>query len=72
MEEQTLKYEEAIKRLESIVRLLDEGEVSLDESMTLFKEGLSMVQICRAQLDKAEGEIKILLNGEFTDISEQF
>lgn len=71
MEEKTKTYEEAIGRLEDIVRALDAGEVGLDESLMLFKEGLAMVQTCRAQLEKAEGEIKILLDGEFTDFVKQ-
>ena len=71
MEEKTLSYEEAMTKLETIVQTLDRGEVGLDESINLFKEGLSMVQACRAQLDKAEGEIKILMNGEFTDFADQ-
>ena len=71
MEDKTISYEEAMNKLETIVQTLDRGEVGLDESITLFKEGLSMVQACRAQLDKAEGEIKILMNGEFTDLADQ-
>lgn len=71
MDEKELSYEEAMNRLEDIVRTLDMGEVGLDESITLFKEGLTMVKECRSQLDKAEGEIKILLNGEFTDWAQQ-
>ena len=71
MEENKVSYEEAMNRLEDIVRTLDMGEVGLDESITLFKEGLTMVKECRSQLDKAEGEIKILLNGEFAEWTQQ-
>ena len=71
MEENKVSYEEAMNRLEDIVRTLDMGEVGLDESITLFKEGLTMVKECRSQLDKAEGEIKILRNGEFADWTQQ-
>ena len=71
MEENKVSYAEAMNRLEDIVRTLDMGEVGLDESITLFKEGLTMVKECRSQLDKAEGEIKILLNGEFADWTQQ-
>ena len=71
MEENKVSYEEAMNRLEDIVRTLDMGEVGLDESITLFKEGLTMVKECRSQLDKAEGEIKILLNGVFADWTQQ-
>ena len=51
MEENKVSYEEAMNRLEDIVRTLDMGEVGLDESITLFKEGLTMVKECRSQLD---------------------
>lgn len=38
---QELKFEEALARLEEIVRLLEQGESTLDESLTLFEEGSS-------------------------------
>lgn len=71
MDDKQMSYEEAIIKLENIVKQLDQGEVSLDESIKLFKEGLTMVENCRKQLDKAEGEIKILMNGQFTDMAIQ-
>lgn len=57
-----LKFEEAMARLEEIVRLLEQGESSLDESLGLFEEGVKLARFCNDQLDKADAKIEIMLN----------
>ena len=54
-------FEEAIARLEAIVAQLDEGALSLEESVAAFKEGMELTKYCRGQLDKAELEFKKLV-----------
>ncbi|HHY03950.1 MAG TPA: exodeoxyribonuclease VII small subunit [Thermoanaerobacterales bacterium] len=61
-----IKYEKAVKRLEEIAEKLEVGNLSLDESLALFEEGIKLINICSKILDKAEGKIEILekdLNG---------
>ena len=53
-------FEQALARLEEIVRALEVGQAPLDGSLALFEEGISLVKLCNRQLDEAEQKIKIL------------
>ncbi|HHU08035.1 MAG TPA: exodeoxyribonuclease VII small subunit [Clostridiaceae bacterium] len=55
-----LSYEDAVKRLEEIVNLLEKGEASLEESLDLFKEGMALSKICELKLAAMEEEISKL------------
>ncbi len=55
------KFEECIQRLEGIVRELEQGEVPLERSLTLFEEGMQLSSSCRKELEEAEGKVEILL-----------
>ena len=57
---ENLSFESAIVRLEEIVKLLEKGNSSLDESLKLYEEGISLVRCCNTALDTAENKIKIL------------
>ncbi len=64
MKKQTLPenmtYEEAMERLSEIVRLLDGGKLSLDDSVKLFEEGAALARFCDNSLKAAELKIKQL------------
>lgn len=66
-----LKFEEAMQRLQEIVRKLESGEASLEESMKLFEEGAKLSSQCYQLLDKAEQQVtqlaKIPLEEEVQD-----
>ncbi len=65
-----LSYEEAIGALEQIVSKLESGEISLDESMSLFKKGMALSQICAAKLTSIEKQITQLIekpNGQIEE-----
>lgn len=53
-------FEESVARLEEIVRLLENGTATLDESLKLYEEGISLVRVCNDKLDSAEKKIKVL------------
>jgi exodeoxyribonuclease VII small subunit len=55
---QTLSFEAALKRLEEIVRLLESGEATLDESIELYGEGDRLKQQCEARLQAAQARIE--------------
>ena len=57
-------FEESIARLEAIVKLLESGEASLDESIKLYSEGVKLVGECNKKLDETERKIKLLVVGE--------
>ncbi len=56
-------FEESMLRLEEIVARLEQGEVSLEESMTLFEEGTKLAAACGKQLDTAEQKVWKLTKG---------
>ena len=56
-------FEESVGRLEEIVRMLENGTASLDESLKLYEEGIALVRTCNSQLDSAEKKIRILTQG---------
>ena len=51
-------FEEALARLEKIVDKLDDGNLPLDESIALFKEGTTLAKVCRDKLAEAEVQVK--------------
>ena len=55
-----ITFEQAMLRLEEIVRGLEGGNVPLDESLAMFEEGVALVKLCNNRLDKAEQKVKIL------------
>ena len=56
-----LSFEEALARLESIVRRLEEDELSLEESLALFERGVMLARLCARQLDDVERRIELLV-----------
>lgn len=57
-----LKFEDALARLEEIVRRLEQGEARLDDALQLFEEGVKLARLCNKELDEAEAKIEIMLN----------
>ncbi len=70
MTQNNMTFESATARLEEIVKLLEKGNTSLDESLKLYEEGITLVRFCNSALDNAEKKIKMLVidgNGEITE-----
>ena len=55
-----LSFEQSMKRLDEIVKLLENGDLPLDESMKLFEEGSILCNNCSGMLNQAEEKIKQL------------
>ena len=55
------KFEERLQRLDKIVHELEKGDIPLEQSLTLFEEGVQLSSDCRKELDEAEGKVEILL-----------
>jgi exodeoxyribonuclease VII small subunit len=53
-------FEEQLTALESVVERLERGELSLDESVRLFEEGIKLSNACKKELEAAEGKIQLL------------
>ena len=67
---ENMTFESATARLEEIVKLLERGNSSLDESLKLYEEGVALVRFCNEALDSAEKRKKVLspsINGEMIE-----
>ncbi|MCS6896833.1 MAG: exodeoxyribonuclease VII small subunit [Nitrospira sp.] len=56
-----VKFEQAMARLEAIVAELEKGDLSLDESLKIFEEGVRLSKHCLRVLEEAERKIEILV-----------
>ena len=59
--EETPSFEAALKRLEEIVQKLERGELSLEESLTCYEEGIRLSRVCHGKLEEAERKIEMLV-----------
>lgn len=58
----TKNFENSMKELEEIAEKLSDGEVSLDETIKLFENGMKLSKSCQKMLEDAEKKVNILLN----------
>ena len=71
MAEKKMSFEENLKELENIVQRLEGGNVSLDEMLELFQQGIARTKECNAQLKNAEQKISILLKNDDGELEER-
>ena len=55
-------FEKALQELERLVSSMEEGELSLEDSMKAFEKGIKLTRECQTALQKAEQKVQILLN----------
>ncbi len=55
------EFEKSLARLEEVVKRLESADLSLDEAMSLFEEGVKLSRDCQKKLEEAEGKVEILL-----------
>jgi len=62
------KFEEALDRLEEIVKRMESGDMTLEESLKAFEEGIKLSRLCAKKLDEADRRVELLLreDGELT------
>ena len=66
-----MTFEQALSRLDEIVKLLERGDAPLEESLKLFEEGTALVNRCGTALDKAEQKVTILMKSETGEVTEK-
>ncbi|MDF2520620.1 MAG: exodeoxyribonuclease small subunit [Clostridia bacterium] len=66
-----MTFEQALERLEEIVSKLESGNVSLDESIEIYQEGIMLSKQCSGMLQEAEGKVMAIVNKE-QDVLEEF
>ncbi|WP_433971758.1 exodeoxyribonuclease VII small subunit [Tunturiibacter lichenicola] len=55
-------FEQQLAALESVVERLEKGELSLEDSVRLFEEGIKLSDACKKELEAAEGRIQLLVD----------
>ena len=63
-----IKFEETLKKLEKIVQDLEKGDLSLDEALKKYEEGITLSRLCAQRLENAKKKIDVLVKnkkGEF-------
>jgi exodeoxyribonuclease VII small subunit len=55
-------FEKAMEDLEALVSAMEDGELSLEESMVAFEKGIKLTRQCQSALQKAEQKVQILIN----------
>ena len=65
----TVNFEASLQKLKKIIEKLEGGDISLEESVKSFEEGIGLVKECQKQLSQAELKVKKLLDsGDTVDL----
>ncbi|HEB78247.1 MAG TPA: exodeoxyribonuclease VII small subunit [Methylothermaceae bacterium] len=64
MAKRKLGFEEQLKELEQIVARLEQGDVSLEESLKLFEKGVKLARACQTALQEAEQKVQVLTQND--------
>lgn len=67
-----VSFEDNIKKLDEIVKLLERGDLPLDDMIKLFEQGVAISKLCKQTLDEAEQKVSVLLSGEEAPKTEEF
>ena len=60
MAKKEMTFEAAMDRLEEVLRRLENGNETLDDSLKLYEEGIALIRACNTQLEAAEQRIRVL------------
>lgn len=58
------KFEDALEKIEDIVKKMEAGDMPLDEALKSFEEGIKLIRFCSAKLDDAQRRVEVLLGEE--------
>ena len=63
-------FEKSLEKLEALVEKMEDGDLSLEESLKTFEEGIKLTRECQQALRKAESQVKLLIeqNGEVSEV----
>ena len=71
LQKENLTFEQELAKLEIIVKSLENGSAPLDDSLSMFEEGIALVRFCSDKLVNAENKIKILVSDASGNVTEQ-
>lgn len=64
-------FEANLRQLEQLVQQMEQGELTLEQSLSTFEQGVALTRACQQALDKAEQKVNLLLQDEQGAISRQ-
>jgi exodeoxyribonuclease VII small subunit len=62
-----IKFEDALKKLEKIIEEMEQGDMSLDEALKKYQEGLELSRVCSQRLENAKKKIDVLTKNKKGD-----
>jgi len=62
-----IAFEQALAQLERVVAELEQGEMTLDEALATFQEGVKLLRLCITKLNKFEEQIEVLLEDYYAE-----
>ena len=62
MAEKNIMFNEAMEQLEEIVRQLEQGDVPLEQALTLYQKGMELSKVCHDKLQNAEKQLVTMMN----------
>ncbi|GKW44386.1 MULTISPECIES: exodeoxyribonuclease VII small subunit [unclassified Planococcus (in: firmicutes)] len=62
MAEKEIMFNQAMEQLEEIVRQLEQGDVPLEEALTLYQKGMELSKVCHDKLQSAEKQLVTMMN----------
>ena len=71
MNQKELSFEQASKNLDKIIEKLENGNLTLDESVKLFEDAKELVAICQKHFMLAKGKLSVIRDG-FEDVLKEF
>ncbi|MGB1188638.1 MAG: exodeoxyribonuclease VII small subunit [Pseudomonadales bacterium] len=63
-------FEASLEKLEAIVETMESGELTLEESLKAFQEGITLTRACQKALSEAQQEVKILMSDDPASIAD--
>ena len=69
--ENNMTFENAMSELEGIVKKLELGSLTLDESLAAFENAVGLIKLCNEKLEGAKRQVKVLVEGEDGSITDK-
>ena len=55
-----MTYEQQLQQLETLIKQLENGDLSLDQTLAAYEQGVALIRACQQQLEQAEQRIQLL------------
>lgn len=62
-------FEEAVSRLETLIRDMESGQLPLEASLAAYQQGSELIRFCQVRLAQAEQQLSVLENGELKPLT---